>query len=200
MAAQLTTDALYLEDNRLYRAYCDTLRKEWGARVLLEIAKNAHTDAEACKATVGMKWHLLQKTKAAVAVAEEGHAKAKADEVAAKAAYDRAHSQYRAIQLKEQEPVQAAIRGKTLEAYRAECQPLKELLLGHAQKLVHMLDHTPVWNAETNAAFDAAAAVALADLKGAYKLFDSKVLYYLRSGIKGDDKQQLLTFINRMDY
>jgi hypothetical protein len=200
MAAQLTADALYLEDNRLFFAYQAATRKEWGARVLLEIAKNAHTDTEASKATVGIKWQLLQKTKAAVAAAEEGHAKAKADEVAAKAAYDRAHTQYRAIQLKEQEPVQAVIRGKTLEAYRAECQPLKELLLGHAKKLVHMLDHTPVWNAETNAAFDAAAAVALTDLKGAYKLFDSKVLYYLRSGIKDDDKQKLLTFINRMDY
>lgn len=201
MAALLTKDALRQEDKRLYKAYCDSLTKEYAARVLLEIAKDAHTnaEAEATKTAVGVMFHvMLRKTKAALGAAEEGHAKAKAAEVAAKAAYDRAHTQYRAFQLKDQEPVRAAKRGQTLEAYRAECQPLKELLVGHAARLIHMLDHTPVWNAETNMEFDAVAAKALADLKKGYGLFDSEVLYYLRNGIKDDDKQKLHTFIDRM--
>jgi hypothetical protein len=202
MAVQLTKDALCKENGRLFQAYRASRQKEWAAACLVFIVKDAHADAVASKDDPRFKQLAIRRAQASLALAEETRARVDAEVAAAEAAYQHVHSQLRHIELQEMEIDKADACGKTLEAYRAEVQPLKDLLIGHAQKLIHMMEikQTSERTAKLVAEFIAAMETADADRKKAYGIIDSKALYYLRMGVGNENADALKTFIARMAY
>jgi hypothetical protein len=82
----------------------------------------------------------------AIQLAEKLHADLKPQYDAARAAYEKVHTKLRAVEIKETEAKLAAKLGLSVEAYRAQVQPIKDTYISHAKKLIGILTHITVWN------------------------------------------------------
>ena len=150
------------------------------------------------KTDYATSYNIYASLKIALDIAKDAQARVEADHTAALETYDAAHGRLRTIQLKEREIKQALAAGKTIEAYRAEMQPIKDTLISYTKKLVYMMDHSYDSDDEDETWEDITAA-ALDYIKDKHML-DRRVVYYLTEGIKCDSRKKLQTFINRMSY